>query len=106
MIYYLSGKITGDENFRKKFKDAERRLRKQLKKEDVILNPIILPAGLSWEEYMALCLPMVDVCDCIVLLKDWQDSAGAKLEHKRALNHSKIIIKEYEVNNNESKNIK
>ena len=94
MIFYISGKITGDENYISKFKNAEKRLRKDIKPGDVIINPIILPTGLDWEQYMALCLPMVDVCDCIVMLKDYHNSTGAKLELERAKKHNKIIILE------------
>ncbi|MCJ8304831.1 DUF4406 domain-containing protein [Shewanella sp.] len=46
----------------------------------VVLNPAVLPAGLSQAEYMQICIPMLMCCDEIYLLDGWQQSDGANAE--------------------------
>ena len=74
---YIAGKITGDCNYRKKFERAEQELARQ---GHVVLNPAVLPEGLSRGEYMRICFAMIDVADRVVLLSDYKDSPGARLE--------------------------
>lgn len=78
---YIAGKITGDPNYKEKFQKAEEFLRSCY---DVVLNPAILPEGLKQIEYMRICFSMIDCCDVVWFLKDWKDSAGARLEHDYA----------------------
>ena len=81
MKIYISGKITGDKNYRAKFQQAESELR--LLGHDV-MNPAILPGGFSWTAYMSIALAMQNVCDATLLLPDWKDSKGAIIEHQDA----------------------
>lgn len=89
MKVYIAGKITGLENYKEKFARAERALRD---KSEVILSPTILPSGLSHDEYLQICFTMIDVCDTIYFLDDWEDSEGAKMEHDYALKEEKEIL--------------
>ena len=78
MKIYIAGKITGDPEYRKKFADAELRVRGH--GENVVLNPAVLPEGLDGEDYMRICLSMLDSADAIYMLRDWPHSEGATIE--------------------------
>lgn len=78
MKIYLAGKITGDENYREKFRKQEERLREE---GHIVLNPASLPDGLRSEEYMQICSAMMGVADCVGFLPGWEDSPGAQLEY-------------------------
>lgn len=89
MKVYISGKITGDDDYKEKFKKAEERLRS---KGYAVMNPAILPDGFGYKEYMWICLAMLDVCDAIYMLNDWYDSRGAIEEYQNALSMGKIFM--------------
>lgn len=74
---YLAGKITGDPNYREKFKSAARVLTAL---GYVVLNPAILPDGLSEPGYMRISLTMLEESDMTVFLPDFQESKGALIE--------------------------
>ncbi|MBY3671886.1 DUF4406 domain-containing protein [Vibrio cholerae] len=50
----------------------------------IVLNPAILPDGLQHHEYMEICLPMVRVADAVFMMKGWENSKGANMEHDYA----------------------
>lgn len=74
---YIAGKITGDWQYREKFERAAELLRRE---GHVVLNPAVLPEGMSAADYMRICFAMIDVADRVVLLPDWSESQGARLE--------------------------
>ena len=53
MKVYLSGKITGDSNYRQKFNSMENEL---LSYGYVVFNPVVLPDGFEYEEAKRLGL--------------------------------------------------
>lgn len=61
---YISGKIRGLSNYREIFKNAENYLKK---KGYVVINPAELPEGLNGQDYMNICIPMVQACDSIYI---------------------------------------
>ena len=79
MKIYLAGKISGDPDYREKFRKAARRIEKLF---GTVLNPATNPEGLSAEDYMQLSFAALAAADAAVFLPDWKDSAGAKLEHE------------------------
>ena len=81
MKIYLSGKITGDANYRQKFGSMEKEL---LSYGYVVFNPAILPDGFEYEDYMDLDLLILSRCDAIFLMRDWKNSPGAKREYEEA----------------------
>ena len=62
---------------------------------DEIVNPALinslLPKSTTWEEYMSLYYPMIDMCDAIYFLDGWEESAGAKIEFDYACRKNKGI---------------
>lgn len=89
MKIYIAGKITGLEEYKRYFKWAE----KMLKEEGhCIMNPAKLGNGFDYEEYMHVCFAMIDVCDCVFLLSNWQGSEGAKREREYAIANCKLIV--------------
>lgn len=89
---YLAGKITGDNDYYLKFLKKETHFRNM---EKVVLNPAMLPEGMRHEDYMHICLPMIDVADKVYFMSDWVESKGAKMEHDYCIARGKLI--EYEV---------
>ena len=89
MKIYIAGKITGNENYREEFAKAQAELEKD---GHIVLNPAVLPEGLTKGEYMRICFAMIDVADQVVFLPGWQDSDGARLEEQ----YCRYIEKEVE----------
>lgn len=94
---YIAGKVTGlqiDEVLKKSV-DAERELRKS---GAITMNHAynVFNAGFEHGDYMHISFAMIDVCDAVYLLKDWQKSKGARMELQYAADHQKEIIYEDE----------
>ena len=92
MIVYISGKITGDTNYLKKFADAELALRS--KGYDVINPCDLCYQFLSYEQFMHVDFALIDVSDAIYLLNDWTGSSGARREKEYAEKIGKKIMYE------------
>lgn len=82
MTIYISGQITGNENYICDFINAELYLKKEYK-GSTIINPIELTKASSedWEYYMRIDLRELLNCNAIYMLKGWEQSRGATLEH-------------------------
>lgn len=89
---YIAGKINGLENYREVFAEAEKELTEQ---GCICMNPSVLGEGFNYEVYMPICLAMLEACDTIYMINNWNDSRGAKLEHEYAKLQGKKIV--YEV---------
>ena len=89
MKIYISGAISKEFNYMKKFKEAEEYLKTM---GHVPLNPTVIPPILSYDEHMKIDLAMVEVCDAIYMLKGWENSKGANIEYVNAINNKKIIL--------------
>lgn len=79
---YLSGKINGNKLYKRDFAVVEKLLKDE---NTIILNPTILPEGMTTEQYMNINFAMLQSADEIVMLPNWVDSEGAKLEHAFAV---------------------
>ena len=86
---YIAGKITGDKNYRDKFAKAEQALTAM---GHCVLNPAHLPEGMEQGDYMRICLAMIDCADGVVLLPDWRESDGARLERAYAEKIGKEVV--------------
>ncbi|HBN7235663.1 TPA: DUF4406 domain-containing protein [Escherichia coli] len=82
-VIYIAGPMTGykDHN-RTAFSMAAARLTAAA---HVVLNPATLPDGLSQQQYMSICIPMLMCADVIYLLDGWEESDGARAEYAMAL---------------------
>lgn len=90
---YIAGKITGNDSFIDDFKKAERELKKLGYTK--IINPCCLSKlNLDYEQFMTITLSMVDVADELYMLKNWEDSKGARREYLYAVSKDKVIVYE------------
>lgn len=78
-VVYISGPITGVNNYWEAFEQAE---------EDLIalgyipLSPAHLPSGMTSARYMRIDFAMIDSADAVLFLPGFSDSTGAQLEHE------------------------
>jgi hypothetical protein len=80
---YISGKISGLDitEVEQNFNNAAIFIKKRLREKPV--NPLLFkfPINPTWREYMRKGIRELTKCDSIYMLKNWQDSEGAKIEH-------------------------
>ena len=93
MKIYISGAITGTDDYMERFAKAEKKLTEQ---GYSVINPAKvnaqLPEDTTYEEYMKMCFCMLDMCDSIYLLKGFDYSCGANREYGYALAKDMIIM--------------
>lgn len=93
MKIYISGPITGTDNFMERFEKVEQEY-KELGHE--VINPaklnLLLPESTTHSQYMSMCYPMMDMCDTIVLMHGWEESKGAIMEIEYAIGKKLKII--------------
>ena len=97
MRIYISGKVTGDQNYKYKFKRAEEDLYTKYalfepKVESMPSKDHLKLDDKSWDECMIECLAYLNSCDTIYMLKDWKDSTGACIELGYALAQNMTVI--------------
>lgn len=94
MRLYLSGPITKDPNYERKFQNAAAKLRAKGYKE--IINPAeltkVIGAGFTYNETMAIDLGILARCDVLVQLPGWESSRGANIEFGYAYVADKLIV--------------
>ena len=82
MKVYLSGKITGDVNYKVKFAEKEKQL-SELGYQ--VFNPALFPDMFTWDQFLDIDLKILSFCDAIYLMKGWESSKGANMEYREAL---------------------
>lgn len=94
---YISGKITGTNDYVERFLQAEMKVR-NLGFEPI--NPVKvnseLPSDTSWLDYMVMSIIVMTRSDVrkIYMLKGWENSKGAIIEHNLAKGAGYEIIYE------------
>lgn len=103
MLVYISGKITGNENYKQEFAQAERLLKKMGYE---VCNPVTLGKQLeSWKynptylDYMRADIKHLLNCEGIYYLPSWKRSKGAKLERIIAEFFKMVEVEIFEVEN-------
>ena len=100
MKIYISGAITGTDDYMKRFAKAEKKLTEQ---GYSVVNPAKvnaqLPEDTTYEEYMKMSFCMLTMCDGIYMLKDFEKSCGANRELGYAMAKDIIIMYEKEIAN-------
>lgn len=92
---YISGAVTSDPDFRKKFDKAEKLL---YTKGYIPVNPVKGETeGEEWEYYLRKDLKKLLDCNGIYILSDWNKSRGAQLEIHVALELGLEVILEGEL---------
>ena len=92
-VVFISGPMTGLADCgRTNFAIAEAELR--YRGYEKILNPAVLPVGMSRERYLPITLAMLEAADTVYMLRGWRNSPGATLERRYAEYQGKNIIEE------------
>ena len=93
MRLYISGPITGIENYRRIFQGAKDTL---LAKGYDVVNPAelteVIGDSFSYDEIMRIDLDLLGRCDVLVQLPEWEKSRGSNIEYGYALGSDKIIL--------------
>lgn len=96
MRVYISGAITGTNDYRERFARAEDHLKRMghtpvnpVKISDVITE--MLPDA-THDDYMAIDLTLLNRCDAIYMLHGWENSKGAVIEHDMAVTWRKEVF--------------
>ena len=74
---YISGKITGDPDYKAKFEAAADAYREN---GYTVLTPSWMPLGMQPADYMRICFAMIDTADLVAFLPGYATSPGAQLE--------------------------
>ena len=89
---YISGPMTGIENYKERFAKAEQEIQEQ---GHSVVNPalvdFILPNG-TYEEYMKIDMFLLDMCYTIYMLKGWEKSCGSNREYGYAMAKDYIVL--------------
>lgn len=100
-MIYISGSISNDPNYKQKFSDAKLNLCLQGYLVDQIYSPPEFvskyfkePESQSWHNLMIACLMELEKCKKIYMLKDWDESTGATIEHMWAVKLGLEVIYE------------
>lgn len=101
VVIYIAGSISGDPNYKRKFRKAEKHLREM--GFDKVINPICVTDNLPYECYAPISIGFVQACDCLFVLRDWKESKGARAEVAYAEMLGKEIFYEENILNLEIK---
>lgn len=91
--FFISGPISGLDDYEIAFEQAEMDL---VLRGYTTVNPVRLagamPEDANYEELMAICIRLIDMCDGVYMLNGWRDSLGANREYGYARGKGKKII--------------
>ena len=92
MKIYISGTVTGTDDYLERFAEAEIQLKAQ---GFEVINPAkinaLLPRSTSYGKYMDMSRLLLSFCDCVFMLNGWEHSRGAKQELAWSVLDSKQI---------------
>lgn len=88
---YIAGPITGTDDYKERFAEAEKYLRSL---GAIPMHSANLPQGYSHAEYLYICFAMIDVCEAAYFLDGYSDSEGSKKEFCYAALKNKQLLYE------------
>ena len=91
---YIAGPISGVPDFAERFAAAEYEIEAL---GHTVINPAILPLGLTPADYMRISLAELEGAEAVALLPGWAASGGAQIEALSALYAGKKLF-EYKYN--------
>ena len=80
-VVYISGPISGVEEYKKNFAEAENIL---FAAGMIAINPAYMPEGLSYDDYFPTCYAQIGISNALCFLPGYDKSTGAAREMKRA----------------------
>ena len=90
---YIAGPITGKKNYMNNFVSAENEL---IAAGHEVVNPaklnLIVPDTYTQQEYMSICIPLLNTCDAVFCLNGWQHSHRANQEVAHCMETGKAIF--------------
>ena len=96
MNVYLSGPITGTEDFKDRFEYGEAKLYQKFKDKARAVNPVKigeqLPETISYEQIMQICFATIEACDIVLMMPGWKNSMGCNQEYGYALGLRKEVV--------------
>ena len=99
MRVYISGPISKDKAYYRKFLNAEIKLKKA---GHEVINPArlgkCLPKSFITADYLDVELPLIRKCDAVFFLKGWKDSYGSRKEYEYALKQEVKLVFEKKEN--------
>lgn len=85
MKIYISGPITGTDDYMERFQKAEDELAAN---GHMVYNPAhansFMPEGTTYDEYMEISFCLLGMADAIYMMDGWEKSKGANMELARA----------------------
>lgn len=82
MKVYISGPVTGTEDYMERFRAAEEKLKAA---GHMVYNPAAvnsrMPEGTAYGEYMRVSFLLLGMAEAVYMLEGWQQSGGAKMEY-------------------------
>lgn len=94
---YLSGPITGTEDFKDRFEFGEIKVHQKFGDAARAINPVKiaeqLPESITYEEIMQICFDTIRACEVVLLMPGWEDSKGCNQEYGYAIGIGKEVAK-------------
>lgn len=94
MKIYISGAITGTDDYMERFQKAEDFLADFSR---FVINPAKINANMpkdtTWDEYMKISMCLLEMCDAIFMIDGWEKSRGANREYGYAKGRGMQILR-------------